>query len=96
MSPTSAGSHFAAASTSASGLNERAIKTSTPEEIRRARREEIERSGMPQCSGGRGNGNAGGLGGDVRMEEPEEQVVMSATSFPGQEWHPGGGGWFGE
>ena len=60
----------------------------TPEEKRRSRQQEIERSTMsPQAVA---ESNAG-----VRRDS-EDEVVMSATSFPGQMWTPDYAHWEGE
>ena len=61
----------------------------TPEEKRRSRQQEIERSTMsPQAAA---ELNAGGRGRDSG-----DEVVMSATSFPGQMWTPDYAHWEGE
>ncbi len=59
----------------------------TPEEKRRSRQQEIERSTMsPQAVA---ELNAG-------RRNSEDEVVMSATSFPGQMWTPDYAHWEGE
>ncbi|MCJ1397590.1 hypothetical protein MMC11_000784 [Xylographa trunciseda] len=61
----------------------------TPEDIRRARQQQIERSGrMPQSQASN----------DAPMsrQDPEEKIVMSSSSYPGQEWQPGYGNWDGD
>ena len=59
----------------------------TPEEKRRSRQQEIERSTMsPQAVA---EMNAG-------RRDSEDEVVMSATSFPGQMWTPDYAHWEGE
>jgi len=60
-------------------------KTRTPEEKRRSRQQEIENATMkPQTPP-----NDGVRTGSRRVGDTEDEpVVMSATSFPGQEWQP--------
>ena len=60
----------------------------TPEEVRKARQQEIESTGRSTpglVSQGAGPGMA-----------KEEEIVMSGSSYPGQEWHPGYGNWDGD
>ena len=74
-----------------SGTNPRS--SMTPEEKRRSRQLEIEIGHMStgKIQSPDGKMSAGGLGG-VKEEggigEDDERIEMSATSFPGQEWHP--------
>ncbi|MCJ1439049.1 hypothetical protein MMC27_008440 [Xylographa pallens] len=61
----------------------------TPEDVRRARQQQIERSGrMPQTQAR----NAG----QITRHDPEEEIVMSSSSYPGQEWQPSYGNWHGD
>jgi hypothetical protein len=60
----------------------------TPEEVRRIRQMEIERGGMI-------NGPSASV---PKMKTPveedeEEKIVMSSSSYPGQEWQPDYGNW---
>ena len=80
----------------------------TQDELRRARREEIEKgisldaaakakeSEAPEVVRKVGdkveNGGTGG-GKDDDEESEEEKIVMSSTSYPGQEWHPDYAAW---
>ena len=61
----------------------------TPEEVRKVRQQEIESTGhsIPGLVGQ-------GAGPGVAQEE--EEIVMSGSSYPGQEWHPGYGNWDGD
>ena len=58
-------------------------RTLTPEEKRKSRQLEIERSSIPQQSPTRS-----GLGHTQEVDVEDEEPVMSATSFPGQMWQP--------
>ncbi|MCJ1390239.1 hypothetical protein MMC18_003097 [Xylographa bjoerkii] len=61
----------------------------TPEDVRRARQQQIERSGrMPQARASND--------GPITRHVPEEKIVMSSSSYPGQEWQPSYGNWDGE
>lgn len=55
---------------------------------------QIERAGMGK---GAGEGKKEGKGGtDVGGRDSDEEIVMTGTSYPGQEWRPGGwGAWDG-
>lgn len=64
----------------------------TPEEKRRSRQHEIERSSIPPQS----PAYAGRMSMSGRGVENDEPVVMSATSFPGQEWQPSYAHWDGD
>ena len=64
-------------------------KPITPEEVRKARQRQIEGSGQSSPSPFR------------RYNQPEqnasaENITMSSTSYPGQEWQPNFGNWDGE
>ena len=61
----------------------------TPEDVRRARQQQIERSGrMPQTP-------ARNAEQKIRHDS-EEEIVMSSSSYPGQEWQPSYGNWHGD
>ena len=61
----------------------------TPEDVRRLRQQQIERSGgVPQTQASNGNQKV--------RHDPEEKIVMSSSSYPGQEWQPSYGSWDGD
>ena len=60
----------------------------TPEDVRRARQQQIERSGRTPQAQVRNDAS-------VAMYDPEE-IVMSSSSYPGQEWQPSYGNWHGD
>ena len=64
-------------------------KPITPEEVRKARQRQIETSGQSSPSPFRPS---------IQPEQnrPEDNIVMSSTSYPGQEWQPNFGNWDGE
>ena len=76
----------------------------TPEEKRRSRQQEIEQSTLsPQSPAGAGArgvpGNLTEEGGEGQGDgegEGEEEIVMSATSFPGHVWEPSFAVWEGD
>ena len=54
---------------------------------------QIERAGLGKADGVGSGGTKAGRG---RGRGSEEEIVMSSTSYPGQEWQPGGlAGWDG-
>ena len=69
----------------------------TPEDKRRSRQQEIETGHLsPQFTSGGGGAGISPEGKDqrntlhgLREREEDEPIVMTATSFPGQEWRPG-------
>ena len=71
-----------------------ASKALTPEEKRRSRQQEIERSTLPRTDMNIGSRSAEGM--EVRRMSDDEQPVMSATSFPGQMWQPDYAHWDGD
>ncbi|MCJ1286029.1 hypothetical protein MMC26_005371 [Xylographa opegraphella] len=58
----------------------------TPEDVRRARRQQIESSGRSPRAQARNDGH-------VSQRDPDEEIVMSSSSYPGQEWQPSYGNW---
>ena len=74
----------------------------TSAEARKKRQRELEMGGFDGVADARGTGSgnaevmgAGKEGGKGAAMEGDERIVMSPTSYPGQEWTPGGyaGGW---
>lgn len=62
----------------------REAKSTTPEDIRRLRQRDIERGNMPS-----GYSAGDGKGGDIPQDpDGEDRIVMSSSSYPGQEWQP--------
>ena len=59
-------------------------KSTTPEDIRRSRQRDIERGNIPSGY------SAGGHKSDDMAQgtDGEERIVMSSSSYPGQEWQP--------
>ncbi|MCJ1380798.1 hypothetical protein MMC17_003907 [Xylographa soralifera] len=61
----------------------------TPEDVRRARQQQIERSGRMPPAQARNDD-------PITRHDPEEEIVMSSSSYPGQEWQPSYGNWDGD
>jgi hypothetical protein len=64
-----------------------ATKPITPEEIRKLRQKQIEESNAstPKSAAPKGH--------TPRKLSDDEKIVMSSTSYPGQEWQPSWGSW---
>ncbi|MCJ1245577.1 hypothetical protein MMC30_002781 [Trapelia coarctata] len=67
-------------------------KPITPDEVRKARQRKIEESGPAAPT----PPQTGGQEGSRLSNDAEEKIVMSSTSYPGQEWQPSFGNWDGD
>ncbi len=74
------------------------LATADPED-RKSRETQIERGGTPKVEHSHSAGAPEVAGGEKTGEiskgrkSEDEPIVMTATSFPGQEWQPNYGGW---
>lgn len=67
-------------------------KPITPDDVRKARQRQIEESGPAAPTPTR----TGLQEGSRLSNDAEEKIVMSSTSYPGQEWQPSYGNWDGD
>jgi len=67
-------------------------KPTTPEDVRKARQRQIEEAGPAPAAPTQTQGQKG----SSLSNDAEEKIVMSSTSYPGQEWQPSYGNWDGD
>lgn len=79
--------------TAATQMKASSGKPTTPEDVRKARQRQLEEAGPAPPTPTQTHGQKGSR---LSNDAAEEKIVMSSTSYPGQEWQPSYGNWGGD